>query len=306
MYLSSYTSGGELVAFNTGPDGAAYFVIALKPLDCRIERSGWASFVKTIPNQPQTYRVVGMRGDEAILDVMIEGERFNIHDIQPLLDELLLVCARSYCKGPDDFEKNGRVYSGMGKFAREILLGDGIKDTQATASGVIWTSFFDEGVFGNYGWQNPVGASGLVAWDGNGKKLYEFQRTDGLDAICDCYAMNVEAEHRIWIYYYTEFPLVLLDSRSIQSIWKMPHGGSDAFAISGNHALFRGGYKNRDLYQLFSLERDGTVALLAKIELRNENGERLIAERVVGRGDAIRFVSGQKMYQLDVQAALAA
>jgi len=97
-------------------------------------------------------------GSETVLDVAIECERFTIHDVQPLPNELLLACARSFYKGPDDFEKNGRIDTRDGEFLREILLGDGIQTVQAMSSGVIWTSYFDEGVFGNYGWTDPVGA----------------------------------------------------------------------------------------------------------------------------------------------------
>ena len=281
-----------------------YLVVALQPLDYRIEQPGWASFAKTVPKQPQRYRVVGLSGREPVVDLLIEGERFNIHDVQPLGDELLLVCVRSNYEGPDDFEKNGRVYTRDGKFAREILLGDGIQLVQATSGGVIWTSYFDEGVFGNYGWQTPVGASGLVAWDPGGIKLYEFQPSKGLDSICDCYALNVESEEDVWLYYYTEFPLVRLRRREIESVWKMPLGGSSALAISAGHALFRGGYKDRDTYQLFSLGRRGKPELLAKIDLRDKSGRKLVAGRVVGRADAIHLVSDGFLYRVDVQTAL--
>ena len=302
--LAPVIGDGELVAFNVGPDGVAYLVVALKPLDYRTERPGWASFAKTVPEQPQKYRVVGLSGSQTVLDVVIEGERFNIHDVQPLPGELLLVCARSYCKGPDDFEKNGRVYTRDGRFAREILLGDGIQSVQATSTGVIWTSYFDEGVFGNYGWQSPVGASGLVAWDSAGNKLYEFRPNAGLEAICDCYALNIESDEDVWLYYYTEFPLVRLHHREIASVWQMPLGGSGAFAVSAGHALFRGGYKDRDTYQLFALGKDGTPNLLAKVELRNEKGSKLVANRVVGRVDFIHLLSDGFLYRVDVQAAL--
>src|SRR5438309_1572713 len=98
--LTPVVGDGELVAFNVGPDGVIYLVIALRPLDYRIEQPGRGSFVKTVPAQPQKYRVVGLSGLQPVLDVVIEGELFNIHNVQPLVDELLLVCARSYYKGP--------------------------------------------------------------------------------------------------------------------------------------------------------------------------------------------------------------
>jgi hypothetical protein len=303
--LSPIIGDGEPVAFNVGPDGVTYLVVALRPLDYRNERPGGASFAKTVPEQPQTYRVVGLSESNVVLDTTIEEERFNIHDIQPLSDELLLVCARSYYKGPDDFEKNGRVYTRSGQFAREILLGDGIQSVQATSSGVIWTSYFDEGIFGNYGWQIPVGAPGLVAWDSAENKLYEFVRCHGLDSICDCYALNVETEEDVWFYYYTEFPLVRLRHREVESVWRMPLAGSGVFAVSAGHALFGGGYKDRDTYQLFSLGHDGNPKLVAEIELQDNNGSKLVADRIVGRAGTIHLVSNGFLYRIDVQTALA-
>jgi hypothetical protein len=302
--LAPLIGDGELVAFNVGPDGLIYLVAALKPLDYRIERPGFASFAKTVPEQPQRYRLIALLGPMPVLDIVVEGERFNIHSIQPLVDELLLVCARSYYKGPNDFEKNGRVYTRDGKFAREILLGDGIQSVQATSNGVIWTSYFDEGVFGNYGWKNPVGASGLVAWDSAGDKLYEFEPIAGLDSICDCYALNVASEDDVWLYYYTEFPLVRLHRRKVKSVWTMPLSGSGAFAVSEEFALFRGGYREGDTYQLFSLGREGKAKLVAKIELRDGNGNRLVANRVVGRADDIHLVSDGFLYRIDVWTAV--
>ncbi len=304
--LSPFVKGGELVAFNVGSDGSVYLLVALEPVDDRREGQG-SSFIKTVPDNPQTYRVIGLCGNQCFLDVGIEGERFNIHHVQPLPEGLLLVCARAYYKGPRDFDKNGRVYTRTGKFVREILLGDGINDVQTTTNGTIWTSFSDEGIFGNYGWGlDPVGVSGLMTWDATGKKHYEFKPTGGLHTICDCYAMNVESDEVTWLYYYTEFPLVRLRSRMIHSIWRMPLGGSDAFAISGDHALFRGGYKNRDSYQLFALGDNGNVSLVAEIDLQDERGNKLVAERVVGRANAIHVVSGENLYRVDVQTAIAA
>ena len=300
--LHPYLADGEIVAFNVGPDGYVYLVIALKPLDYAIEQPGWATFAKTVPDQPQKYRVVALSGDQPVLNVVIGEEQFNIHHVQPLGDELLLVCARSYYKGPNDFEKNGRVYTRDGKFVRSMLLGDGIQSVQTTSDGVIWTSFFDEGVFGNFGWQEPIGASGLVAWDSQGNKLYEFQPPEGLDSICDCYALNVESDDDVWCYYYTEFPLVHLHRNRIESFWKMPVGGSDAFAISAGRALFRGGYKESDSYYFFSLETNGQVRQTAKIQLQDSRGDNLVAERAVGRANAIHLISSGYLYRIDLRS----
>ncbi|MCS6884117.1 MAG: hypothetical protein RMM17_13315 [Acidobacteriota bacterium] len=307
-HVDQFIGKGQLVAFNAGPDGITYFVMALEPLDYKEVSQGGAGFPKTIPDKPQLYRVVGMSGARIVLDVMIEDEHFNIHHVQPLSNELLLVCARSRYHGPDNFEKNGRIYTRSGKFAREILLGDGIRSVQATASGTIWTSYFDEGIFGSYGWDDsdPVGASGLVAWDAAGNKLYSFRPCGGLAWIDDCYALNVASENDVWLYYYSQFPLVHLYDRQIQSFWKVPLQGSSAFAVSAGYALFCGGYGDRDTYHLFSIDEGKDPTLLATITLQDRNGEMLKANSAVGRADVIYFISSNGfVYRFDVHTALA-
>ncbi|HEV8067358.1 MAG TPA: hypothetical protein VGP76_06460 [Planctomycetaceae bacterium] len=304
LSLAPFIRGGALVAFNVGPDGVVYLVVAFEPLDYRHSGS-IGSFPKTTSAQPQTYRVVGLAGQEILLDVVIEREPFNIHDVQPLGDQLLLVCVRSHYRGPDDFERNGRVYNRDGTVAGEILLGDGIKSVQTTPAGVIWTSYFDEGVFGNFGWERPIGESGLVAWSSEGQKLYEFEPGETLDSICDCYALNVETENDVWLYYYTDFPLVHLRDHKIVQSWQIPVAGSAAFAISGSHALFRGGYKDRDMCRLFDLSNDNKVTTLAKIQLETEAGDMLAVRHVIGRGDSIYFISGDSLYRVDIESALA-
>ncbi|MBI1325905.1 hypothetical protein GC170_22320 [bacterium] len=305
--LASFIGDGELVAFDVGPDDVVYFVVALGPLDYRSEGPGGASFVKTVPNQPQNYRVVGLFGSEVVLDIRIEGEKYNIHEIQPLPDALMLVCARSFRRGADDFDRNGRIYSLDGRFLREILIGDGIQSVQTTPQGVIWTSYFDEGIFGNYGWGNPVGAAGLIAWDEFGEKLYEFAPRDGLEAICNCYALNVESEIDTWFYYDTDdFPLVHLRRREIVSYWNMRLGGCDAFAVFAGHALFRGEYGDRDTYHVFRLGRHVNLQSIVQFELRSHGGDRIEADRAVGRAGSIHLISGNSLYRLELREVLAA
>lgn len=306
VHIPAVFSGGNLVALDVGPDGLVYLVMALESLDYRVEGQVGPNFPKTVADRPQTYRVLALSQDQVVLDVVTEHERFNIHHVQPLGDYLLLVCARSHYRGPGDVEENGRVYTRDGKFVHSILLGDGIQSVQTTSDGIIWTSYFDEGIFGNYGWQAPFGASGLVAWDSGGNRLYEFEPAEGLDTMCDCYALNVESDEDVWCYYYTEFPLVHLRDRRIETFWEAPISGSSAFAISAGHALFSGGYKERDIYYLFSLEAERRMKEIGRIELQDPDGNKLVAERVIGRADSINFLSGGNLYGVDIKAVLKA
>ena len=305
--LSLYLSGGELVAFNVDAHGKIYTLVAQRKLDYRTDGSRGASFAKTKPDTAQSYRALAFYEANVVLDVQINEEKFNIHDIQPLPnDGLLLVCGRSYYRSADDFEMNGRIYSNTGQMIRAILLGDGIQDVQVTSKGVIWTSFFDEGVLGNYGWREPIGKTGLVAWDAQGNKTYEFEPKLGLDNIFDCYALNVVSDSSVWFYYYTDFPLVHLRNQRVEAYWEMPIRGSSTFAVSNSFALFSGGYDERDQYHLFELRKRKRVKKVGSFDLVDNLGKAISAERIVGRAHALYIFCDNKVYRLEAALAISA
>lgn len=301
--LGSTLHGGELVAFNVGADNLIYIVLALNPLDYRHEENQF-SFAKSVPDRPQSYRVMALDGGSLQYAVELEDVPLNIQDVQPLPDsELLLACCRSYRRSPDDFDKNGLIYSRQGLLVREILLGDGIQRLQSTAQGLIWTGFFDEGVFGNYGWDEPIGASGLIAWNSLGEKQYEFEAIDGLRPMCDCYALNVVSDDEIWCYYYDTFPLVRIYRQQIDTFWNIPVSGSGAFAVASNLVLFRGGYNRCDTYHLLQLFPDKKAKELSQFQVQDENGISLKKSRVVSRGSSIYMLNDSRLYRLDTEMA---
>lgn len=302
--LRPYAAGGELVAFDAAHDGSLYVAFALRPLDLRKIHPSGASSVKVRPARPQSYRVLAFRGAEPHLDVVLADEPFNIYYVQPLADQILLVCARCQRRSDSDCDRNGRLYTREGRPAGEILLGDGIQQVQTTASGTIWTSYFDEGIFGNYGWDEPLGASGLVAWDREGTRLYDFEPTGELGDMADCYALNVASESDVWCCYYTDFPLVHIQDRAIRESWSVPVKGSAAFAVAGDSVLFRGGYHAHDTYALCRLEPGGAT-LVREYTLVGPSGDPLKAERCVGRGSHLHLLSQGVAFRLSVEDAAA-
>ncbi len=156
-------------------------------------------------------------------------------------------------------------------------------------------------MFGNYGWQEPVGAAGLVCWDALGGRLYEYDPPAGTDAICDCYALNVTADDEIWLCYYTEFPLVRLRRNGDASVWQSQVGGSDAFAIHDRFVLFRGGYSQRDIYQLFELKDDGSMIQRSFFTFMDDSGKRLQNVHAFARGPFLYLRQGVRCYRADVR-----
>ena len=292
---------GELCAFNIGPDQLIYIVVAVDKTDLASRIVGWFS-----PQPPTRHYVAAINAQAIQQDFWVEDERMQIHDVQPLKSgDFLLVCGRTQFRGPDNFDRNGRVYHSDGQLRRDMLLGDGIQSVQTTSGGVIWTSYYDEGIFGSRGWETPVGADGLVAWNASGEKVFSFQAGEDLNRISDCYAMNVVSDAETWIYYYTDFPLVRIRQHELAGAWSIPLAGSYAFAVSDSIALFSDGYERRNRYHLFQLgETFSDVQPVGSVKLLREDGHEIIAEAITGRGDSLWILADYQVYRLSVRQAL--
>ena len=297
--LQPHLESLEIISFAFGPDAAVYVLAIVPPIDCREQRSG-ASFEKIGPHAPNSF-VVLRCDDSAVNRVETHSPFWNFHHVQPLPnDELLLVCARSRYRGPDDYDANAHVFNLAGAFQRAFLLGDGIQDVQTTRDGRIWVSYFDEGIFGNYGWDDPVGASGLICWDQFGGKLYEYAPPSGLDSISDCYALNVATDRDTWCCYYTEFPIVHLRDHEVVASWESPIRGSSGFALYDNRMLMRGGYHEHDTFHMFELQRDGRVQEHVRYRFADEDNLPLTDTRVALRSSSMVILSRTRCYRVTV------
>lgn len=292
---------GEIVAFSVSHDRNVYIAVAQRPLDYTEEQPGWATFPKTRPDVPQSYRLLAYDGTtaETIVDLSIRDETYNIHFVQPLLDRFLLVCARSTRRSARDIEHNGRIYNRQGELDGEIILGDGIADIQVTATGRIWASYFDEGIFGNFGWKLPLGNPGLLAWDSDGEITYQFTPPPSLEAMADCYAMNCPSESDLWCCYYTNFPLVHIQDSQVARFWESPVGGANAFAVSDDGVLFQGGYNDRHTYKLCTFSSDA-LDVAKSASFTTASGKQIQADRVVGRGSSLLLLAGREIYRVSV------
>ncbi len=286
----------RLVAFNALNDSEVLLLFAEKNLDYRMNTAA-ASFAKTKTDNMQNYIAFCTSKGKLVQVLSVANEPFNIHSIQVLPgNKFLLACARSKYRPANNHDKNGRIYDFCGNLLNTILLGDGIQDVQVSDNGNIWTSYFDEGVFGNYGWDEPIGASGLKLWSERGEPHYDYSPPEGLDRICDCYAINVESNRTTWAYYYTDFPLVKIKDRVAADYWHLPITGSDCFAIYRNYALFRGGYENRNSFFLVQLFENHKAKVVKKITLINV-GE---ATGVTCRGESIFLISDLGIFRISL------
>lgn len=123
------------------------------------------------------------------------------------------------------------IYDKGGAVCSTLDLGDASEDLQTTPDGLIWVSYFDEGVFGR-----GIGREGLVCFNSGGDPVFNYARfaeESALPMIDDCYAMNVDPTGAVWINYYTDFPLVRLSNFKLDQAW-------NAFGVLGNTFAVRG------------------------------------------------------------------
>lgn len=312
MIIDEYLNGMDLASINVGPSGELYLLTVSKPTKRRSQTKKNVTSAKVRTSDPHNF-IVTRFDDSQVASFEIRDQFWNYHNVQPLPDdEFLLVCGRAYYRGPDEFNLNGKVFSQTGDLRREFLLGDGIQDVQTTVDGNIWVSYFDEGVFGNYGWgygnNPPIGESGLIQWERFGKKLYEYSPPSGLDMISDCYALNVTNNDDIWFYYYTDFPLVRLKGKDDYTYWNIRINsssnwaidGSGSFAVMDNRVLFCGGYQQPDKYQFVELMDDHQMKLQATYQFINEQGMIIDNRFAVARDRFLFLMQENRLYRVDL------
>lgn len=304
--FEKHLQGFDLINICSDPSASKVLLLTVNsPADYRETKRG-GIFAKLKVQKPQSF-VIYLFDESGHRSFEIPKQTWNYHFVQPLPnDELLLVCSRSAYRAIDDFDLNAQVFSQNGMLKRSFLLGDGIADIQTTSDGRIWTSYYDEGILGNFGWQNhkPVGLPGLILWSKFGEKLYEYEPVGSLDYIFDCYALNVPNNNEAWFYYYSEFPLVKIQNQEITNIWSTNVGGSDGFAIWENFVLFRGGYSDHDQYALYELDENGKMQLQNRFELLDENGQKIKARLQTVRGPIFHIAQNNILYQLDVRSLI--
>lgn len=294
--IATYMEGFEIVSFSLGENGYIYILLIDK-----IPEREKGMFVQTSLNQFRTYKML-IINQLQIQDVILTGEKFNYHYLQPLGEERLLLVgarARKYQNQASyrDCDYNAKVCDFDGNIITQFCLGDGIQDVQVTAGGTIWTSYFDEGVYGNYGWDEPIGASGLIAWDEQGNKKFE----NKVAVIDDCYALNVVSEHEVWFYYYTDFKLGYIQGGTDQPeiTFMNPHiSGSSGFCTDGDHFLFDAGYGKHGTYILKKLAKSGNLVDKKRIQFVDEFGEKLVRSSL--RRNQLLLNQGSRMYLAEI------
>lgn len=287
----------EIISVSVDQNGINTLIIH-SALQYRTE-NGMFALIKSEQPKNYTYVRYNLKGKE-ILRTVIKNEYFNFHNVNYLPSkEILLICGRSRYKNEAEIDRNARIYNSNGELERDFIAGDGIQDVKIDTKGKIWISYFDEGIFGNYGWNNPIGVSGLICWNDIGEKVWEFEPTDGLDYMSDCYAMNIDSDNNLWFYYYIEFPLVKLNGSKQIKFWKTKIVGSTSLNISGNKILMADGYDGNS-FVLFEVNGN-KLKKIKKIKFQSKERIELSKRNyITSFGSNVGFRNENKIYLTNI------
>jgi hypothetical protein len=299
LVCASVGPAGEAVAVWTTPDG-------LEAVTSATVSPAGARFPDPAAARPVAARITVHTPELAAITPIADLTLAHIH-VQPMPGgRFLLAGARCRWRrdGPD---RNGVLYDADGQVLCESVLGDGISHVLATSSGQVWIGYFDEGIYGNYGWgqadtAQPVGAYGIVRFSPELVPVWHYPRYTEVgpwDAISDCYALNVDGTC-VWTCYYADFPIVCIRDGAVTG-WHNDIAGASALAAAGSRVALFGGYgPDHDRLALTELGADRAPPA-GQYRVALPDGEPLPAgTQVLGRGSRLHFLTGTSWYQLDM------
>lgn len=292
--------GSELISVGVGPKGEA-LALWSSPAGREVAQSstvdpGGASFsdAQTAPVDAHiTFH--GTEPRSPIRFALTVAHPF----VQPLPDGQVLVVGARCRWGTQGADANAWVFDADGDVVAAATFGDGVQHVATTPSGRIWTSYFDEGIFGNYGWGSPgpepIGSAGLIRWT---RALKEDWRFPG-GAMADCYALNASAEDA-WAYYYDSFPIVRTDGRTVEE-WQTQVDGATSLVVADGKAALVGGYRPAaDRVVAGMLSSTGSFEPTSTGRLTLDDRSPLPPSSISGRGPDLHAFVGTRWYRISI------
>ncbi|MCC6572725.1 MAG: hypothetical protein IT462_02945 [Planctomycetes bacterium] len=255
----------------------------------------------SVLNEPVDYTIVHWKRGE-VHRALVRSTKLPVGHVQICPDGYLLVGGRCawHRTGAD---KNALVVDPTGKELRQITLGDGIADVRVTHDGSIWASYFDEGVFGNFGWArpgpSPVGEDGIVQFDAHGAIKWRFNRNGAVaHRICDVYAFNVVGNDEFWTCFYTDFPIVHFRD-GVYEVFEYGKNAGHAIAAKGRRVLGVGNYDNPQRARILELGKGRVTASSPEIDIVNESEEPLPPCNFAGIGPVLYVVANHQILRIN-------
>lgn len=219
------------------------------------------------------YDVYKVEKNDIIHKFSVENISIDLSFIRVIDEKFLLASSRCRYFDEKNIEKNVLIMNKSGIVIDELIFGDGIQDIKVEKSGIIWTSYFDEGIFGNYGWLDPLGMNGLRSWSVKGESLYEYGASSYDYSISDCYALNIDAQNNKWFYFYTEFYLAKLSEAELK-YYSLDVSGANTIALNEEFLLSDSGYGSTN-YVIHKKDEDKFIKTL-EFDLVDFNSDKSI------------------------------
>jgi hypothetical protein len=286
---------GAIIDVSVDATGINTLIICAEPQ--HYIREGDFAFPAVQTETPQDYRFLrhDLQG-RLVLDTLVKNCQFNYHFARYLpTQEILLVCARCRYGGPDLIDQNAVIVGRDGVYRRGFTMGDGIRGIALAPNRSIWASYFDEGVYGNYGWKKPIGKPGLLRWNMQGKQTWAYEPPKGMSEISDCYAMNLDVAGNCWICYYGDFPLVKIGTDGKLQTWKSPIRYSNTLHVHDDLILMDGGSYSEH-FELLTTGMNHIISM-RKLQFQTAAGEALTrGHHISSAGNLVGFWREEKVY----------
>lgn len=237
------------------------------------------------------YKVVHLQnGHKRVL--RLPNEKWNYHMVQPIDgNQLMLVGARSVYHNDNWIDENARVFDWDGQQIRSFCLGDGIEFVYVTGDSRIWTGYFDEGVYGNYGWDDPIGSTGMVGWDHDGNIL---ATQTGEPHIGECSALNIAADEEIW--FLTGFADVIgVRKNGATEYYRTDTPGFSAFAVNGDTMIVYREYFGKHSFFRLARSRD-RFDEACRVDVKKPDGTELLPDLAANRANRLVFLQGTEVF----------
>ncbi len=221
--------------------------------------------------------------------------------VQSLPDGRYLVVGSRCAWRPEGADQNALLVGADGSIERAGVIGDGIAHLLVDTDGAIWVGYFDEGVFGNFGWGNPgpepLGSSGLVKWSTDFSKLWEYTAVDGY-SVADCYALNVDHKSA-WACSYADFHLIRVSDEAVTVQPTSGVSGPHGLIVTADTVGFIGSYAEKDALRIGPTSN---LAQLKKYTLAMPNGAKPPPGTLVCRGSQAHLFVGADWFAFDMHS----
>ena len=225
----SLTAEGDAAALWADPSDAAALL-------GRQTDAGGASFPAERVEAGVEVRVSVQGADGRVTSsTSIVGFAFAHPRLAVLLDGTIVVAGARCSWLGSSTVPNAALFSRDGALIRRGLLGDGVASITGAGESSFWVGYFDEGIFGNSGWQPPgpgaVGAPGLVRLDRSFEVVWSYPG-DSVEAIDDVPHLNLVGDV-VWLTYDSGYPVARIAAGRV-SVWENGTGSAFAVLVDGD------------------------------------------------------------------------